>query len=224
MIDFVLPEPVPDDVAAAADAEREAAVNARILADITDKNEEGLHAPDWWTIDNYKLSGKFWVAGVQVEPMLAVEALLDGAPGVIAGGTNTGKSHLAVAIARGKAGRTAARIKDFALAIQAEVNRYRPSEGYTDMIELAKRVECLVFDDIGKNLCHANGATTYYGNVVFDIMDARAEKRLQTIVTTRFVNQDLLTDRLGEDLYRRIKGTEGGVARHVAVLLGEAGK
>lgn len=202
--------------------EQRAREQAATIARILEANEKALAAPVWWTLENFRPVGVAKIGGTPCTMQDAIDALCSGQSGIIAGETNSGKSHLAVAVTRSNVDNYAMRLKDFELAILAEVNRFRPAKSYRETLDTAKKVGILVLDDLGKNACQVNGACTYYGNVVFSIMDARAESRLQTIITTRYTNGKAFEDRMGADLIRRFQQAEMDRLGHVSIVLGGA--
>ena len=210
------------DLQAAEQAAREQAA-AREAEEARAYTEKHLAAPARFVLEKYKLdlSAKAEIGGKLTNISTAISALCNGRSGIIIGPTNTGKSHLACAVARASRKR-AMRLKDFDFAPLCEINKYRRSEEYQALLDEAKKCDLLILDDFGKNECQRGDGPTYYGNIILGIIDARAEQHRQTIATTRYCNGDLLAQRLSEDLLRRIKQVEGSNKTHVLIFLGGA--
>lgn len=214
-------QPLSDaDLQAAEQAEREKEA-ARVAEEAREYTEKHLAAPAWFVLGKYRLdlSAKAEVGGKPTNISTAISSFCNGRSGIIIGPTNTGKSHLACAIARAS-GKRAMRLKDFDFAPLCEINKYRRSEEYQDLLDNATRCELLILDDFGKNECQRGDGPTYYGNIILGIIDARAEAHRQTIATTRYCNGGLLEQRMSEDLLRRIKQVEGDTKTHVLIFLG----
>lgn len=219
--DHFLPQEKIDEIEA---TEKKEAANIK-LHEITRINEKWLNAPDWFTVKNLKLDGFIcWIGEELVSISRAIEALKAGANGIIAGSTNSGKSHLAVAIARHiqQQGKKVSRLKDFDFSPLCDVNRYRESPRYKEVLERARDVDLLILDDYGKVQFHREGKLTYYGCIVFGIADSRAEERKQTILTSRYAptsaDKKELERILGDDFLRRIKRQESGVNECVTII------
>lgn len=212
------------DLQAAEQAAREQAA-AREAEEVRAYTEKHLACPGRFTLDNFHPNpdARAHLGDGVTDLRTAMAALLAGRSGIIIGPTNTGKSHLACAIARAS-GKRAMRLKDFDFAPLCEINKYRRSEEYQALLDEAKKCELLILDDFGKNECQRGDGPTYYGNIVMGIIDARAEQHRQTIATTRYCNGDLLEQRLSEDLLRRIKQVEGSNKTHVLIFLGGSEK
>jgi DNA replication protein DnaC len=215
------PPPLSDaDLQAAEQAAREQAA-AREAEEARAYTEKHLSAPAWFILDRWRaVSGsRAEISGGVADVRTAISALVSGRSGIIIGPTNTGKSHLACAIARAT-GKRAMRLKDFDFAPLCEINKYRRSDEYQALLDEAKKCELLILDDFGKNECQRGDGPTYYGNIILGIIDARAEAHRQTIATTRYCNGGLLEQRMSEDLLRRIKQVEGETKTHVLIFLG----
>lgn len=208
------------DLQAAEQAAREQAA-AREAEEARAYTEKHLAAPAWFILDRWRtVSGsRAEISGGVADLNTAITALVSGRSGIIIGPTNTGKSHLACAIAWAT-GKRAMRLKDFDFAPLCEINKYRRSDEYQALLDEAKKCELLILDDFGKNECQRGDGPTYYGNIILGIIDARAEAHRQTIATTRYCNGELLEQRMSEDLLRRIKQVEGDTKTHVLIFLG----
>lgn len=189
---------------------------------IQKKSEENLRAPAWFTLDKWEAPVRSiaMVAGERCSIQEAIDFLIaENVSALIAGETDYGKSHLAVAIARERVlrGVTAARGKDPELFLEYTINKYRSAHYHQ---EIGKRAGVYIFDDAGKKPCASGGEVTEYGAFITTIMDERAEKRLPTIITTRYSNLELFNGRMGDDLVRRAMLQEKRQQRHVQILLG----
>ena len=194
---------------------------AQILEDNREYTEKYLRAPCRFILDNfiYKPGQYAKIGDLEVSIDEGISAMISGKSGFIVGPGNTGKSFLAVAIARERKKR-ALRLKDFWFAIFAEVNKYRHSESYKNIVDNAGSCDTLIIDDIGKNECQRGEGPTHYGNVILSIVDDRAENNKQTIATTRYCDEEVLKSRLSDDLIRRINQTESKEKNHVSIILG----
>lgn len=208
------------DLQAAEQAAREQAA-AREAEEARVYTEKHLAAPARFTLENYRTApaARAEISGGVADVRTAIAAFIAGRSGIIIGPTNTGKSHLACAIAR-ESGKRAMRLKDFDFYPMCEINKYRRSEEYQALLDEAKKCDLLILDDFGKNECQRGDGPTYYGNIILGIIDARAEQHRQTIATTRYCNGKLLEDRVSEDLIRRINQVEGDNKTHVMIFLG----
>lgn len=221
MIDTTF-QAIDDATLAASIAEIEKSAAGKRLADIAADKLEWVKPQDHFSLDAFRPHGRAWIAGKPCAIPEAINAMIAGAPGLIAGETNTGKSHLAVAIAVHCTNRRAIRIKDFDLYLAFDLHRFRHTDHYEEMLDRAGRYDILIFDDAGKNACAVEGRSTAYGNLVYSIMDKRAESRKQTIITTRFTNIDKngpFYSVMGADLVRRMLLVEGDKIKHVSILL-----
>lgn len=202
-------------------AEYEAEKERKRIDSVRRKTEESLRAPEWMTLENWVIPSqcKALFAGQRCSIEDAIKLLVTrNISGLIAGGTDLGKTHLAVAIARERAlrGIAAARGKDPELYLEFTVYKYRNASFHQ---EIGKRAGVYIFDDAGKKPCAIGGEVTEYGAFITTILDERAEKRLPTIITTRYANLDLFFDRMGDDLIRRAMLQEKRQAKHVQILL-----
>lgn len=221
-VDFGIEEAAPMTEQELQEREAEARKRDEIreAAAVREYTEKHLACPPWFTIDRWSAPGKAYgmLGDFPADILSSINEMVIGRSGIIIGPTNTGKSHLACAIARAS-GKRSMRIKDFAFAPLCEVHKYRRSDEFQEMLDEATKCELLILDDFGKNECQRGDGPTYYGNIILGIVDARAENHRQTIATTRYCNGDLLESRVSEDLIRRINQVEGSKKTHVMIFL-----
>lgn len=112
---------------------------------------------------------------------------------VLMGGTGTGKTHLAAAILNIRLNEGKEAIFFFFLELLADIKRTFGNERETsELIEMVKDAELLLLDDLG-----AEKATEWVTEQLFVIINARLLRWKQTVITTNFLSNKDLIDRLG---------------------------
>lgn len=216
--------PISDEMVEAYEQDQERKALDRKIKNAVEETEKLLRAPEHYTLQSWNDApgAKAKICGADATLKQAIVELLNGRSGIIAGPTRSGKSHLANAIARERAkrGYTGCRTKDFELAIEADVNRFRRSEKYEMRVREAVKCGTWVFDDAGKKRCYVGDDTTPYGDLIFSILDDRVEFGRQTIITTRFLDAATFTERMGADMVARFQGRDrDGRVYHVSIVL-----
>jgi DNA replication protein DnaC len=123
---------------------------------------------------------------------------------VLAGSVGTGKTHLAAAIVRSALaqGRSALFISAIGYLehLKSTFEKKR-TDLYLEMVDHVKSVSCLAIDDLG-----AEKPSEWTMERLYDVINARVERRTQTIVTTNFPNPSSLMRRMSSDPFgaRRI--------------------
>jgi DNA replication protein DnaC len=152
--------------------------------------------------ENYFTEGRS--ESVQYAKFAAKKAAETGSSLVLSGSVGTGKTHLAAAIAQ--AALTQGRAAFFISAIgylerlQSTFEKKR-TDLYTEMVDNVKAVSCLVIDDLG-----AERPSAWTIARLYDVINARVERGIQTIVTTNYPNAPALIRRMESDPFgaRRI--------------------
>jgi DNA replication protein DnaC len=116
---------------------------------------------------------------------------------VLAGSVGTGKTHLAAAIVRSALaqGRTALFISAIGYLERLKSTFDGKQSGlYIERVDHVKSVECLAIDDLG-----AERPSTWAIERLYDAINARIERGIQTVVTTNFLDPAALERRLEAD-------------------------
>lgn len=171
------------------------------------------HIPEWWTIENYRPVGPdghepYKGIKAHIEAIRAGDA--EPVNFVLLGPTDSGKSHLAMAIARVyiDMGKTVKREVEPDVFDFYRTHIYRHADSIAERKAEAQRSDVLVWDDLGK-IQIANGLQlTDFGSFVFGIFDKRAEARKLNIITSRYDSLSELAKVTGSDLIRRIRHNE----------------
>jgi DNA replication protein DnaC len=134
----------------------------------------------------------------------AKKAVQMGSSLVLAGGVGTGKTHLAAAIVQAALaqGRNALFISAIGyLEHLKSTFEKRRTDLYQEMVDHVKRVSCLAIDDFG-----AEKPSEWAMERLYDVINARVERKGQTIVTTNFPNSSALMRHISSDFFgaRRI--------------------
>lgn len=106
------------------------------------------------------------------------------------GGFGTGKTHLAVAIALELISKGIPVICMTAIDLLSEISRtYNKDRNVSEyeILEVYKKVDLLVIDDLGKEYC-----TDWAATMLYDIINDRYERCLPTIVTTNYNDENLI--------------------------------
>ena len=98
---------------------------------------------------------------------------------IISGSVGVGKTHLAVGILLEVIRQNSQGIFWQAGDLLDELKRLNFEGGHADFVEELKNVPCLVIDDLCRRV-----PTEPYGSQLFQIIESRCIKRLQTIITT----------------------------------------
>ncbi|MDR1623138.1 MAG: ATP-binding protein, partial [Synergistaceae bacterium] len=152
--------------------------------------------------ENYFTEGQG--ESVRCAKFAAKKAAETGSSLVLSGAVGTGKTHLAAAIAQAALaqGRAAFFISaiGYLERLQSTFEKKR-TDLYTEMVDNVKAVSCLVLADLG-----AERPSAWTIARLYDVINARVERGIQTIVTTDYPNAPALIRRLESDPFgaRRI--------------------
>ena len=123
------------------------------------------------------------------------------------GECGSGKTHIASALCRALIvdGYSAHKITDFDFGLEIEGVRFSPYD-IKDKIKILKHCDLLFFDDVGKTpIFDKGGKHNFYGRILFDIFDYRANHaKKKNIVTAGFYEKHKLYEHLKKELYRRM--------------------
>jgi DNA replication protein DnaC len=154
------------------------------------------------SFENYAAEGRS--ESVRHAKFMAKRAAETGSSLVLAGAVGTGQTHLAAAL--GRMALTQGHAAFFISALGYLERLKSTFEGnrsslYAEMVDHVKTVNCLIIDDLG-----AERPSTWTIARLYDVINARVERELQTIVTTNYPNALALIQRLGSDPFgaRRI--------------------
>jgi DNA replication protein DnaC len=147
------------------------------------------------SLDNYVTTGRS--ESIKRAKSEAENAIRTGSSLVLAGYVGTGKTHLAAAIVQGVLlqGRNALFISAIGylehLKSTFETSR---AELYTEMVNHTKSVSCLAIDDFG-----AEKPSEWTIERLYDVINTRIERKLQTIITTNCASAPALIKRMSSD-------------------------
>jgi DNA replication protein DnaC len=159
------------------------------------------------SLANYVTDGRN--ESVRRAKFAAENAIQTGCSLVLAGRSGTGKTHLAAAIAQGVLlqGRSALFISAIGyLEHLKSTFETRRADLYPEMVNHVKSVNCLVLDDFG-----AEKPSEWSMERLYDVINTRIERELQTVITTNFAS--------APDLIRRMSSDPMGAARIVSRLV-----
>ena len=170
-----------------------------------EKTRKGLDCPAWFNMDNFKpeaLEG-------------ALPAIEVGKNYLLTGPPNTGKTHMACALALEMVrcgGGYAMRVFEPEFAEFYQLHKgFRSSEVYA-RTEQMSRVPILVLDD----MCRTFSMYPEIKNSLLNVFNRRAEKRLTNIVTSKYGYGEIIKQ-YGEDFLRRVLRKEGSKENHVVL-------
>jgi DNA replication protein DnaC len=148
------------------------------------------------SLENYITVGRG--ESIQRAKSEALKATRTGCSLVLAGDVGTGKTHLAVAVVHSalEQGRSALFISaiEYLERLKSTFEQKR-TDLYMKMVDHVKSVDCLAIDDFGAEKPSAWTIARFY-----DVINARIEHGVQTIVTTNFVEPRALVRRLEADV------------------------
>jgi DNA replication protein DnaC len=145
--------------------------------------------------ENYATEGRS--ESVQYAKLAARKAAETGSSLVLAGAVGTGKTHLAAAIAKTalNQGRPVFFISAIGYLEHLKSTFEEKQNGlYMKMIGHVKSISCLVIDDFG-----TERSSAWTIERLYDVLNTRIEHKLQTIITTNFVNAPALIKRMSSD-------------------------
>jgi DNA replication protein DnaC len=146
-------------------------------------------------LENYLTAGRD--ESIERTKNEAKKAAQTGSSLVLAGGVGTGKTHLSAAIVRASLnqGRTALFISAIGYLERLKSTFEQRQTGlYAKMAEHVKSVDCLAIDDLG-----AEKPSSWTIERLYDVINTRIEREVQTIVTTNFLDPTALARRLDAD-------------------------
>ena len=127
----------------------------------------------------------------------AILAARTGCSLVLAGGVGAGKTHLAAAIVQAALakGRDALFISAIGYLERLKSTfEKKQTDLYVEMVEHVKTVSCLAIDDLG-----AERPSVWTIARLYDVINARVERGIQTIVTTNYLHAGAMIRRLEAD-------------------------
>jgi DNA replication protein DnaC len=146
-------------------------------------------------LENYVTQGR----GEDIEraKAAAARAIETGCSLVLGGAVGTGKTHLAAAIARAALDRGGSALFISAIGylhrLKSTFDKKQASL-YAEMVDHVKTVNCLVIDDLG-----AEKPTSWTVERLYDVINARMEQQMQTVITTNFTDTADLLEHLKSD-------------------------
>lgn len=211
------------------EAANKADENAKKIDSAIRRTEDGIKAPEKWRLGRFKsvilpdITFRGWIGDKKSDFDSCIAAIVRGSSAIIAGRTTrVGKSDLAGSIAReiAKRGKYCTRYKEFTLFRYFDTSRFRSDGGLAYAQDDSIDADMFWWDDAGKNPIYKTAIElTAYGNVIMEILDARAERGKHTIITTRAKDGDELKAVLGEDVISRVQMKEGKKNSSVSIFL-----